>query len=99
MSGAHNPEAAAWSEMAFDASMIGMRSAVERMLLDLAGVSRAGGDVHRSRMALFALLREAEQRANAIPYAAGDPPSSTIESRPSGLAPHFSADPALWGMS
>ena len=99
MSGVRNAEAVSWSEMACDASMIGMRGAVERVLIDLAGVSRAGGDVPRARLALLALLREAELRANAIPQAAGDPPTQIAEPRPYGMAPRFPADPAPWGAS
>ncbi|MBW6397034.1 hypothetical protein KPL78_04200 [Roseomonas sp. HJA6] len=54
------PEAVAWAEMAFESSLIGVRAAVARALVDLRAVARAGGDVDRARCALLTALRGAE---------------------------------------
>lgn len=82
-----NLEAMAWSEAAFSASLIGVRSALERALLDLQGIAKTGGDVEGSRNALRSLLCEVELRAAAVPVTAGGPLPWRTEPRPVGLPP------------
>lgn len=53
-----DPNAAAWAEMGFEASMIGVRAAVERALLDLRSIARNGGNVDGARRNLLALIHD-----------------------------------------
>lgn len=92
-------EAAAWAEAGFDATMIGLRAAAERALLELRGVARTGGNVDAARGVLSALLRDVEQRARALACAPGAPMTHNAGAMPRGLAPPAIADaPAPWGM-
>lgn len=70
---AEDSERAAWAEMGFDASAIGLRHAIEKVLIDLRAVSQAGGDVRQRQAALAALVADFQRRAGAIPELAGDP--------------------------
>lgn len=92
-----DPEAAAWAGMGFDASLIGLRAAIERVLIDLDSVSRAGGDVRRCQATLAAIIADLQRRADAIPAQAGDPVTQIAEPTPHGLPGAPSSSPPGWG--
>jgi hypothetical protein len=81
----HDSEAAAWAGMAFDASAVGLRHAIAKVLIDLRAVSQAGGDVRHRRAVLADLVADLQRRAAAIPDDASDPPTGFTDPTPHGM--------------
>lgn len=84
----NNSDALAWAGLALDAELMGLRGAIERVLVDLQAIVRAGGDAERHRVALSSMLRDADMRAAAImsPVNAGSvPPSCAPNPLPSAF--------------
>lgn len=85
-----------WAENAFSASLIGVRAAIEHVLIDLRAVSKNGGNVGQARADLASLMREAADRAAAVPDA---PQDFNPDPRPTGLAPLWAGDAMPWGLA